>query len=169
MAATGRIPKPTAIRVMEGMRGHRPLTPSEPNHVVGVPDRPEGMSPAARKHWDDLVPQLVKVGVLRVVDGESFAAFCEDVARLWQLRRDWAKQVADMEKKLKKERKPIVGSAELMLLGTMAGRRSFTALRELAGQLIIQRREFGLTPASNTRLSASKNPVADSLETSLCG
>lgn len=154
---------------MEGNRGHRPLPAAEPSHPVGVPDCPERLSGPAKKLWDDLVPQLVKVGVLRIVDGESFAAYCEDAARLQKLRLDWEQMINETAAEARKKRQKLFGGPEATLLGTNQGWKTFRAMRDLTAQLIIQRREYGLTPSSNTRVVASKPRNVDSLETSLCG
>ena len=44
------------------------------------------------------------------------------------------------------------------------GRRTLSTIRELAAQIIVQRREFGLTPASNSRVTAGAAATVDPQE-----
>jgi hypothetical protein len=47
---------------------------------------------------------------------------------------------------------------------------AMSAIRDLASRVIIERREFGLTPASRSRVETVGNGGAvDSLELKLCG
>ncbi len=50
-----------------------------------------------------------------------------------------------------------------------SGRLAMNAIRDIAGRVIIQRREFGLTPSSRTRITGSTDDSIDSLEMKLCG
>ena len=87
------------------------------------------------------------------------------------LRTGLAEQAREITKKAKEKKQPISGNALTALSRTTEGRRTMTTIRELSAQIIIQRREFGLTPSSSTRVQAS-GPSAqfnDPLEQALCG
>lgn len=81
----GPPPKPTAIKILTGNPGCRPLPKHEPKGEIGEPAKPEGLSKAASQRWDELVPMLIAMGVLAVSDGDALAAYCTcaaDVAAL---------------------------------------------------------------------------------------
>lgn len=144
---------------------------NEPAFAPGVPDRPAGMSAPARKVWDGLVGEMAPSGVLRLVDALALAQLCEDQAMLDELRKGLAALAAEIGKKAKKEKRPLPGGAMVAITRTNEGRRTIRTIRELASQVIIQRREFGLTPSSSSRVNASAagGEVFDPLERALCG
>ncbi|MGI8746316.1 MAG: P27 family phage terminase small subunit [Bryobacteraceae bacterium] len=171
MGVRGTLPTPTKIRILNGNPSRRPLPVNEPQFAPGIPDRPKGMSADARKRWDALVAEIANAGVLRRVDGGALGMLCEDLAMLDTLRQGLAAQAREITKKAKEKKQQISGNALTALSRTTEGRRTFSTIRELTGQIIIQRREFGLTPSSSTRVQAS-GPGAqfiDPLEQALCG
>jgi phage terminase small subunit len=166
----GRLPKPSRLRILEGMAGHRPLNKNEPEYSMGVPDKPSGMSAMARKVWDGLVMEMAPSGVLRLVDALALAQLCEDQAMLDELRHGLAILTRDLAKKAKEKKQSMPGGALIGLARTNEGRRMFGAIRELSAQVIVQRREFGLTPSSSSRVNATGPGVStnDPLERALC-
>jgi phage terminase small subunit len=168
----GRIPKPTNLRVFEGVPGHRPLAVNEPKYAPGIPQRPKGMSAGARKIWNNLVAEMAASRVLRRVDALALVQLCEDQAMLDELRNGMAEMARTLLKKAQKQNLELPGGPMIQLSRTIEGRRTLATIRELSGQVIVQRREFGLTPASNTRVQASGGPGSgfmDPLERALCG
>jgi phage terminase small subunit len=171
MGVRGTLPTPTKIRILNGNPSRRPLPMNEPQYTPGIPDRPAGLSAGARKEWDGLVGEMAHAGVLRRVDGGALAMLCEDLAMLDTLRKGLAAQAREITKKAAEKNQRISGNALTALSRTTEGRRTLTTIRELAAQIIIQRREFGLTPSSSTRVQASGPGVQciDPLERALCG
>jgi phage terminase small subunit len=171
MGVRGTPPTPTKIRILNGNPSRRPLPANEPQFTPGVPDRPSGMSAGARKQWDDLVGEMAVSGVLRRVDGGALAMLCEDLAMVATLRRGLAAQAREITHKASQKGQRITGNALTVLSRTTEGRRTLTTIRELSAQIIIQRREFGLTPSSSARVQASGEGAqfVDPLERALCG
>src|ERR1700677_1826042 len=106
MSSTGRTPTPTAIRILNGNPSRRPLPTNEPQYTPGVPERPKGMSPGARKEGDGLVGEMALSGVLRLVDAGALAMLCEDIALLGTLRRGLAEMTRQIAKQAKAQGKP---------------------------------------------------------------
>src|SRR5208282_595922 len=79
---SGRRPKPTAMKMLEGNAGHRKLNTREPKPAAGEPQSPIRLSPCARAHWDRLVPMLLNVKILTIIDGDALAAYCTVLERL---------------------------------------------------------------------------------------
>ena len=171
MGVRGTLPTPTKIRILNGNPSRRPLPANEPQFAPGIPDRPAGMSASARKQWDGLVGEMANSGVLRRVDGGALSMLCEDLAMLDTLRKGLAAQASEITKKAKEKKQQISGNALTALSRTTEGRRTLSTIRELSAQIIIQRREFGLTPSSSTRVQASGGGAQfiDPLEQALCG
>ena len=91
MGKRGPGKKPTAIVKMEGARtdmmAPRQREPAPP----GVPTPPIDLEGEAKKHWDEVVPILINMGVATSVDSHALTQMCH-----W-----WAewKKLADRETK----------------------------------------------------------------------
>jgi P27 family predicted phage terminase small subunit len=74
---SGRRPKPTALKVLRGNPGQRPLNDAEPIAPEGVVVAPESLSVAARAVWGELAPACIAMRTLTPADVTAFAALCE--------------------------------------------------------------------------------------------
>jgi len=72
--------KPTALRVLTGKAGHRPLPKNEPKPELGAVPPPWMTAPGAVAEWDRMAPRLLKLGLLTEVDGEALALLCGHLA-----------------------------------------------------------------------------------------
>ena len=81
MSIRGPKPKPTAIKILEGNPGKRPLNNKEPKAPQGMPECPEWLEPEAKEVWNRLCVELARMGTLTTVDREVFASFCQSYAR----------------------------------------------------------------------------------------
>ena len=81
MAVRGRKPKPTALKVLEGNPGKRPLNKREPAPPKENVKCPSWLEPEAKKEWKRLAPSLEAMGVLTSADITSFAGYCQAYAR----------------------------------------------------------------------------------------
>ena len=171
MGLRGPPPKPTRIRAIEGNRARRPLPANEPQYPPGVPERPSDMSAGAAKIWDMLVGEMAASGVLRTVDALALMQLCEDQAMLDTLRKGMAEMTREISRKAKEKKMELPGGPLIQLSRTIEGRRTLSTIRELSAQIIVQRREFGLTPASNGRVQMAGPGLGfmDPLEKALCG
>lgn len=68
--------KPTALKLLEGNRGKRPLPKHEPQPRPITPEPPPYLNEIARRRWDELVPELEVMGTLTIVDGDVLAGYC---------------------------------------------------------------------------------------------
>lgn len=71
----GRPPKPTALRVLQGNPGKRPLPADEPK-PEGPAVRPKFLKGRSRKIWDEFAPIVEKMGLLTSADAMPFARWC---------------------------------------------------------------------------------------------
>lgn len=170
MGLRGPAPLPTSIRVLEGNRSKRPLPTNEPQYTPGLPDQPPGMSRRARRYWEALITEMLPSGVLRRIDGFALGDLCESMAELRAYRRGAREEkialiAADMNKRTVEGEPPPVpiswNLASLRWAASPEGRRIVMAMKDLNASILVQRREFGLTPASNCRVEALAPRPAD--------
>lgn len=150
MGLRGPAKKPTNLRVLEGNRGHQKLHKNEPKPTPVAPDMPDYLEPAARQVWQELAPELERLGLLTVVDGAAFADYCTCLVRLRQCEKDIA------------ERGVLVPGKRGR--GQMVKNPSLQAAREYRAALQRWSDKFGLTPSARASLSVpSKESEADDL------
>src|SRR5262245_32872202 len=74
---SGRRPKPTALKLLDGNPGKRPLNINEPKPPAGEIVAPESISAAGRAVWEELAPVALSMGTLTTADVSAFAKLCE--------------------------------------------------------------------------------------------
>lgn len=153
MARTGRPPKPTSIKILEGNPGKGPLPQNEPKPVPIAPACPKWLNSEARKMWRQLAPELERLGVLTSVDGQAFAALCQAYGTWVQCERYMAKHGRTYEHVNTKGAANIIERPESKI--------AHKALAEFRAMCS----EFGITPASRTRIEVSAtNSLEDEME-----
>ena len=131
MAGRGFPPAPTALKILRGNPGRRPLNDKEPKPEVGAPDRPEILDPEARKEWARLTPELVRLGMVTPIDRMALTVLCMAWSEYCESRQPGA--------------------------GKKFRSAAFT-------QLVRILVEFGLTPASRSRIKVDAPPPKSDLE-----
>jgi P27 family predicted phage terminase small subunit len=140
---TGRRPKSTTEKRLHGNPGRRPLPKNELEPERGIPEPPEWLSDVALEHWRTLAPELDAAGVLTVADGHALAMLCEAHA-------EWRSASEAIEQK-----------GEVYTKVTAAGKSTPVARPEVAmrsdawSRMKSMLAEFGLTPSSRSRVSAT--------------
>lgn len=71
----GRKPKPTALKILTGNPGHRPLNQDEPQPKRGIPTMPKWLKPFpfAAKEWKAEAKILDNMGVMTEADARALA------------------------------------------------------------------------------------------------
>ena len=77
----GRKPKPSALKLIEGNPGKRPLPENEPKPEPIAPKCPTWLHKDAKKEWKRIAPQLERLGLLTQVDMAALAGYCESWAQ----------------------------------------------------------------------------------------
>jgi len=155
MSYSGPPPKPTVIRKAEGNPGKRPFNEREPRPRAIRPKMPKHLDERAKKEWRRLCPMLGRLGVLTEADGLALANLCVDVSILQQAQESLAKTGLLS----KTARTGMIHQSPLLNIIGVTTDRVTRALRE-----------FGLTPASRTRIAAAEPwSGMDELERALCG
>ena len=91
MAQKGRKPKPTAMKVLEGNPGKRPLNLFEPTPDAKMPSCPDWLEDEAKAEWDRLAVPLFNLGILTELDMAPFALYCQAYAR-WKEAEEFISQ-----------------------------------------------------------------------------
>lgn len=74
---TGRPSKPTALKLLAGNPGKRPLNDLEPNPGALDLTPPAELSADAVPQWNRIAPMLAQCGVLKQSDRDILAHYCE--------------------------------------------------------------------------------------------
>lgn len=95
MAVRGRKPKPTALKILEGNPGHRPINTKDPLPKGRLPRCPDWLEDDAKKEWKRLGKILANMGMLTNMDMTAFAGYCQAYAR-WKGAEEFISQHGDM-------------------------------------------------------------------------
>lgn len=160
----GPLPKPTALKVLEGNPGKRALNLSDGiNPRVEIPSLPKHLGIEARKEWRRITPLLEELGLVSGLDRTALALYCQAVGRLAELETAFNGKVNQLES-------TGLDYSEAVYQASHATTPSGYAQQSVMVQLIKSHREqvnrylmhFGLSPAARGRVQAS-NYVQPSL------
>lgn len=154
MATRGRKPKPTALKLLEGNPGNRPLNINEPR-PTGVPDCPDWLEDEAKAEWERMSTVLENMGMLTDMDMVAFAGYCQAYAR-WKEAEEFLSQHGSIVRTPNGylQQVPQVSIAQTNL------------------KIVLKFCEqFGLTPSSRSRIVADKSveEITDEMEKLLRG
>lgn len=140
----GRKPLPTKLKLVRGTLQKCRANPDEPSPNPELPDAPPHLSPEALEEWERLAQELYELGILSSIDRAALAAYCQAYGR-WveaeeQLRNpDGSMKLTETTANGTIVQNPLVGIANKSL--------------ELMHKYLT---EFGMSPSSRTRVSATK-------------
>jgi P27 family predicted phage terminase small subunit len=137
MGARGPAPKPTAIKKIQGNPGKRPLNENEPQLEPGIPECPDYLDAIARKEWARVSKLLLGMRVLTEADYIALGSLCQSYSTMMQAQRQLSKTGLLIQTKTGY---PIQNP----LLSIIAQEKN------VINKLMC---EFGLTPASRTRVN----------------
>lgn len=95
MAQRGRKPKPTALKMLEGNPGGRPLNEAEPKPQKKAPRCPPWLEDEAKREWKRMAKVLEQMGLLTEMDMAAFAGYCQAYAR-WKEAEEFLTQHGSM-------------------------------------------------------------------------
>ena len=148
MATRGRKPTPTAIKLLEGNPGKRPLNANEPKPEKKAPSCPKWLEPEAKKEWRRLAKKMEQLGVLTEVDMAAFAGYCQAYAR-WKEAEEFITQHGSILRTKSGYVQPVpqvsIAQTYLKIMNRFA-------------------EQFGLTPAARSRIIAEDNTSGPSDE-----
>jgi P27 family predicted phage terminase small subunit len=140
MGTRGPAPMPTVLRAYEGNPSRRPFNHSEPRPRPKTPKCPDHLDEEAKKQWRKLVPILKSMRVLTEADGIQLSNLCVIFSTLV------------------KAQTKLNGSGLIYKTGDLFRTNPLLrVINDCVDRINILCREFGLTPASRTRIHA-ENP-----------
>ncbi len=156
LARAGRRPKPSAIKRLEGNPGKRKLNDREPQPEKTAPPCPEWLEPDAKEEWNRLASHMEELGILTEVDMAAFASYCQAYAR-WKRAEE---EMTTLGRTIVK-----TNSGYWQQVPQVAIAQSYLKIMTKAAA------EFGLTPASRSRIIAgdTRQGSVDELEELLSG
>ena len=148
----GRPPKPTRAKAIAGTLRADRMNADEPMPQRGRPVCPSWLDDIAKRRWAKIVPELDRLGMLTLVDGDALACYCQAFAEF---------EIAT--KTIQKDGRTIATG-----LGGLKShpcidqqRTAWQAIRQFAAL-------YGLDPSSRTRLKVpvktEDDPMAAFLE-----
>ena len=151
--------KPTAIRLLEGDRGKGkyPINKDEPQPPKAPVECPCWLTGYARDEWERIAPSLEAMGVLSCVDINAFSAYCT----AYSTYRQASEYLSSHEPVYYAANGNAHPSPYVNIMNT-----AMTTMKAFAA-------EFGLTPASRSRIIAGAkleikheehDPMADLLD-----
>ncbi len=155
----GPLPKPAALRLLEGNAGKRPLDLAAGiNPRIEIPSPPRHLSNEAKKEWRRITPLLEELGLISGLDRTALALYCQAVGRLAELETAFNGMV---NRRMAQD--PATDYADAVYLASRAETPSGYEQQSVIVQLIKSHREqvnrylmhFGLSPAARGRVQAS--------------
>jgi P27 family predicted phage terminase small subunit len=153
MARPGPRPKPSALKRLEGTYRPDRAAPAEVQAPAGVPEPPIPLDAESMKAWAILTGHLQLLGLLSTVDGHTLAGLCRAVSKA---------VAADA----------ILAAEGLLTVNRFGDKVEHPAVsisRQAWADVRAFGTEFGLSPASRTRIGAAPKTKTDDAESFFFG
>ncbi len=154
----GPLPKPAALKLLEGNAGKRPLDlAAGVNPRIEIPSPPKHLSVEAKKEWKRITPLLEELALVSGLDRTALALYCQAAGRLAELETAFN----GMVNRVMQEKG--MDYADAVYACSYAVTPSGYAQQSVIVQLIGKHREqvnrylmhFGLSPAARGRVQPS--------------
>lgn len=149
----GRKNKPDTLKALEGNPGKRALNDKAPKPDVVIPECPAHLTGEAKKEWVRVTKELHTLGILANIDRASLAAYC----MAW-LDFVYASRMVDEEGEV------ITSIKGGKYLNPWVGIKTSSMDR-----VVRISAEFGMTPASRTRIKVETPSEEDLMASFLFG
>lgn len=152
----GRPNKPRHLHLVDGTLRKDRDNAKAPDPKPGIPRVPVWLDEVSKRHWKRLAPQLHKLGVLTVADGDMLALLCSAAAEIERYSAILAEQGESQVAQIMNKQGDVVGTRifahPLLTARADAWRRMMAGLQQ-----------FGITPATRSKVSRTdggkKGPV----------
>lgn len=139
----GRKPLPTALKLIKGNPGKRPLNKFEPSPVRKIPACPKHLTSIARIEWRRIVKELDRLGLMTCMDRSALAAYCQAYGR-------WV----EAEEKVSER-----GFVVKTVSGNIIQNPYLAIANKSMDHMYKFLTEFGMTPSSRSRISTKGDTV----------
>ena len=157
MGKPGPLPKPVALKLLEGNPGRRALDLSAGvNPPVEVPSAPKHLGREARKEWARITPLLEELGLVSGLDRAALGLYCQAVGRLSELEQAFnGKVAAAVDQGMSYPDAVYAASHSVTPSGYAQQSVLVQLLRSHREQVNRYLMHFGLSPAARGRVQAS--------------
>lgn len=139
MAKIGRKAKPTALKLIDGNPGNRPINPHEPKPTkIYEPLAPSDFNNLQTAKWNEVANKLAKIRVLTELDLDALEIYCREWVNLHEA-------ITDIAERGKMMTTP--GGGVIWNPNWSQYKHSQSVCRSLMA-------EFGMTPSTRTNLVA---------------
>lgn len=149
----GRKPKPTKTKKLEGNPGKRALNNQEPQPDVAIPECPPHLEGEARKEYQRITVELVKLKILSNIDRAALVGYCQA----------WGDYV-HATKMIKKEGEVLYSDKGNAYINPWKNIQTSAIDRMLRFSS-----EFGMTPSSRSRIKVDTPTEEDKMTGYLFG
>jgi len=143
----GRTPRPDEIKKLMGEPNKDRFNPNGPKPKPSRPTCPAHLSGSAKQEWKRIVPELETLNLLTQIDRAALAAYCEAYGR-WVTAE---KKLAELGKMSPQQMAYLYKTTNGNLIINPLLSVCNTAMAQMKSFLT----EFGMTPASRTRISVA--------------
>lgn len=153
MGQRGPAPKPAELRVLEGNRGHRPISlDSTFRPETGAPSAPQWLTKEAKKAWRRLLPELVRYNLVSTLERDMLAMLCQSIGRMELLERAIAAKMASLAADGREAVAALVGHTQT---GYEMQGVYYQLLSKEQDKVFKLLAEFGLSPAQRARVATA--------------
>jgi len=153
----GRKPTPTALKILRGNPGRRPLNHAEPQVRSRLPPPPAHLSEAARRNWRAIGKMLRDAGIITPIDAAAFGAGVAAYTR-WQ-------EATEALNRLIVAGQPGSGLLVKSPDGGVRLNPLLRVIRESEASFLRVFAEFGMTPSSRSRIAVDRTEPEDPFAT----
>lgn len=158
----GRKPKPTFLKVLQGNPGCRPLNKYEPKpSAYEVPPPPDVLTADARIEWERVAEEAYNLNLLKIVDVQVLASYCQSYGR-WVVAERMLARIAALDPQ-----------SNGLLIKAANGTAIPNPLLYIAAgamrDMVRYAAEFGFTPAARTRIAVEQTTKRESKFAGLFG
>jgi P27 family predicted phage terminase small subunit len=146
MGLRGPAPTPTALQILRGNPGKRPLNRHEPQPGKFKTRPPDHLDEEARREWKRLVPILTRMKVLGEPDYIALANLCAAYSTLVKAREEQSRLAAE-------------GKPALLIRtpnGFFQTSPLITIINDQVKIITTLLREFGMTPSARSRVQTQQ-------------
>lgn len=152
----GRKAVPTALKVLRGNPGKRPLNSDEPRVSSRIPSPPRHLTAEALEEWRRVVGALHEAGILSEIDRGTLSAYCQAYGR-WVAAEESLKSAAAAD--------PVSGGLTLTTsYGNIVQNPLVGVSSKAAAAMVKYAAELGMTPAARSRIKATPPDEEDPAE-----
>lgn len=152
--------KPTALKLIHGNPGKRPLPENEPTFRGPAPKAPAYLTPRAKKLWKELLAEFGDIGLVTPVDRYSFATFCQATARAIEAEEILSRDGQSIEEPIITRQGNDTGKVKVKAHPMVSAALKWHVLANQAAA------KFGLNPADRSRVSLPEKEESSEQEDS---